>query len=51
MNGSILDTLFDLIVLSGLIGVLLLIWILIISMIVLLLKGVKTTPKSKEEVE
>ncbi|MFM0581795.1 hypothetical protein [Streptococcus suis] len=51
MNGPILDILLNLIVLSGLIGMLLLIWILIIGMIGLFLKEVKTTPKSKEEVE
>ncbi|HEM6387690.1 TPA: hypothetical protein U2D37_001595 [Streptococcus suis] len=45
MNGPILDILLNLIVLSGLIGVLLLMWILIISMIGLFLKEVKTTPK------
>ncbi|HEL9636022.1 hypothetical protein [Streptococcus suis] len=51
MNGPILDILLNLIVLSGLIGMLLLIWVLIISMVGLFLKEVKTIPKSKEEVE
>ncbi|WP_290438409.1 hypothetical protein [Streptococcus suis] len=40
MNGPILDILLNLIVLSGLIGMLLLIWVLIISMVGLFFKNI-----------
>ncbi|MGC4385458.1 hypothetical protein ABXW34_06070 [Streptococcus suis] len=40
MNGPILDILLNLIVLSGLIGVLLIIWVLIISMVGLFFKNI-----------
>ncbi|WP_180274978.1 hypothetical protein [Streptococcus suis] len=51
MERFILGILINLIAISALIGMLLLIWVLIISMVGLFLKEVKTTPKSKEEVE